>query len=184
MPTVYAELHQLADRYMRRERVGHTLRPTDLVAEAYEKLVDASPDLHDRVHFFAIAARVMRQIPVDHARKRTTAKRGSGERPVTLDEALVGGGRPEELIELDRALEELAKFDARRARAVELHYFGGLTHDEVAEALDVHVNAVAREPSPRRGVVAQPAPRDRVSSRAHVLDVRAHDPRVGERRWR
>ena len=145
MPVVYGELHQLADRYMRRERVGHTLRPTDLVAEAYEKLVDASLDLHDRVHFFAIAARVMRQILVDHARKRATAKRGSGDRPITLDDDVLGGGRPEELLELDRALEELAKFDARRARAVELHYFGGLTHDEVAEVLEVHVNTVARD---------------------------------------
>lgn len=145
IPLVYRELHRLADGFMRRQRPGHTLRPTDLVAEAYEKLAGATPDLADRVHFFAVAARVMRQILVDHARERSAGKRGGGERPITLDEALVGGERPDELVDLDRALDELATFDERRARAVELHYFGGLTHDEVAGLLGVHVNTVARD---------------------------------------
>jgi RNA polymerase sigma factor (TIGR02999 family) len=145
MPLVYAELHRLAEGFMRGQRAGHTLRPTALVAEAYEKLAGAAPDLNDRVHFFAVAARVMRQILVDYARERAASKRGDGERPVTLDEGVVAGDRPGELLDLDRALDELAKFDARRARAVELHYFGGLTHEEVAEVLEVHVNTVARD---------------------------------------
>ena len=145
IPLVYDELHRLASGFMRGQRPGHTLRPTALVAEAYEKLAGAAPDLTDRVHFFAVAARVMRQILVDHARERSAGKRGGGERPVTLDEALVAGAQPDEVVDLDRALDELATFDERRARAVELHYFGGLTHDEVAEVLGVHVNTVARD---------------------------------------
>ena len=145
IPLVYDELHRLADGFMRRQRPGHTLRPTDLVAEAYEKLAGAAPDLTDRVHFFAVAARVMRQILVDHARERSAGKRGGGDRPITLDEELVGGGRPDELLDLDRALDELATFDDRRARAVELHYFGGLSHAEVAEVMGVHLNTVARD---------------------------------------
>lgn len=146
MPRVYAELHRLAVGYMRGERAGHTLRATDLVGEAYLRLADAGPsDWNDRVHFFAIAARTMRQILVDHARKRDAAKRGGGNRPVTFDEGLVAGDRPTELIALDDALEALAKFDERKARVLELHYFGGLKQDEVAEAIGVHVNTVARD---------------------------------------
>jgi RNA polymerase sigma factor (TIGR02999 family) len=146
MPLVYGELHKLAASYMRGERPGHTLRPTDLVGEAYLRLAEGSkPELNDRVHFFAIAARTMRQILVDHARKRGASKRGSGDRPVTLDEAVVGGERPDELLALDEALEALSKFDERKARVVELHYFGGLTQNEIAEALAVHVNTVARD---------------------------------------
>jgi RNA polymerase sigma factor (TIGR02999 family) len=147
MPLVDAELHRLAASHLRGERPGHTLRPTDLVSEAYLRMADgAQPDgWNDRVHFFAIAARSMRQILVDHARKRTTAKRGSGDRPITLDENAIPTDRPEELLALDEALEELAKFDERKARAIELHYFGGLTQDEIATALAVHVNTVARD---------------------------------------
>lgn len=145
IPLVYTELHNLAVGFMRRQRPGHTLRATELVAAAYEKLAGASPDLTDRVHFLAVAARVMRQILVDHARERSAVKRGSGDRPVTLDEAAVAGGRADDLVDLDRALDELAKFDERRARAVELHYFGGLTHPEIAEVLEMHVNTVARD---------------------------------------
>jgi RNA polymerase sigma factor (TIGR02999 family) len=143
---VYAELHKLASTYMRGERAGHTLRPTDLVGEAYLRLAEGTkPELNDRAHFFAIAARTMRQILVDHARKRGAAKRGAGERPITLDEAIVAGDRPDELIALDEALEALAKFDERKARVVELHYFGGLTQEEIAAVVDVHVNTVARD---------------------------------------
>jgi RNA polymerase sigma factor (TIGR02999 family) len=147
MPRVYVELHKLAASYMRNERAGHTMRPTDLIGEAYVKLADgAAPELTDRVHFFAIAARTMRQILVDHARKRDANKRGGGERPVTLDEdQLAVNGRPEELIALDHALDELAKFDERKARIIELHHFAGLTQPEIATALDVHVNTVARD---------------------------------------
>src|SRR5687768_9966681 len=108
MPLVYAELHKLAASYMRGERAGHTMRATDLVGEAYVRLAEGTqPDLNDRAHFFAIAARTMRQILVDHARKRSAEKRGSGDRPVTFDEGLVGAERPEEIVALDEALEAL-----------------------------------------------------------------------------
>jgi RNA polymerase sigma-70 factor, ECF subfamily len=146
LPIVYAELHKLAASYMRGERVGHTLRPTELVAEAYLRLAEGTkPEWNDRVHFFAIAARTMRQILVDHSRKRNADKRGAGEKPVTFDEGLVGGERPDELIALDEALTALAKLDERKAKVVELHYFGGLTQQEIADALEVHVNTVARD---------------------------------------
>lgn len=146
MPLVYAELHKLAASYMRGERPGHTLRATDLVGEAYLRLADGTkPEWNDRVHFFAIAARTMRQILVDHARKRQAEKRGSGDRPITLDEGVVGTDRPEELLALDEALDALKRQDERKARAIELHYFGGMTQEEIAGVLDVHVNTVARD---------------------------------------
>jgi RNA polymerase sigma factor (TIGR02999 family) len=146
MPIVYDELHRLATNYLRGERAGHTFRPTDLVSEAYMRLAGANPpDLNDRVHFFAVAARNMRQILVDHARKRCAGKRGGGERAISLDDNLAAAGRPDELVALDDALEALAKFDERKARAVELHYFGGLSQDEIAKVLDVHVNTIARD---------------------------------------
>lgn len=145
MPRVYAELHRLAGAFMNRERPGHTLRPTDLVNEAYLKLSAADVAYANRAHFFAVAARTMRQILVDHARKRNAGKRGHGERPVALDDNVLAGERPDELVALDEALEELGRFDPRKARIVELHYFGGMTHGEIAEALDLHANTVARD---------------------------------------
>jgi len=146
LPIIYAELHKLAAGYLRGERVGHTFRPTDLVSEAYLRLADgAKPEWNDRVHFFAIAARTMRQILVDHARKRNAAKRGDGDRPVTFDEGTIAAAPPERMIALDDALVALEAFDERKARAIELHYFVGLTHDEIAEALGVHVNTVGRD---------------------------------------
>jgi RNA polymerase sigma factor (TIGR02999 family) len=147
IPLVYGELHKLAAAYLRGERPGHTFRPTDLVSEAYLRLADDSghPDWDNRVHFFAIAARTMRQILVDHARKRDAGKRGGGERAQTLDEGVVGLDRPARMIALDDALKELEAFDERKARVLELHYFGGLTQDEIAKAIDLHVNTVARD---------------------------------------
>lgn len=146
MPVIYAELHKLAASQIRRERPGHTLRATDLVGEAYVRLAEGqTPELADRIHFFAIAARVMRQILVDHARKHNASKRGSGDRPVTLDELQVGSERSDDLAALDQALDALAKVDERKARAIELHYFAGLKQDEIASALSVHVNTVARD---------------------------------------
>jgi RNA polymerase sigma factor (TIGR02999 family) len=147
MPIVFAELHRIAARYLRNERAGHTFRPTDLVSEAYLRLVGSEhPEWNDRVHFFAIAARTMRQILVDHARTRNADKRGQGERPATFDELVVAGQqRPEVLIALDAALAELAVSDERKARTVELHYFAGLTQAEIASVLEVHVNTVARD---------------------------------------
>lgn len=146
VPRIYAELHALAARHLRSERPGHTLRPTDLVNEAYLRLSTGSqPEYADRVHFFAIAARTMRQVLVDHARRRNAAKRASGATPVTFDESIVDTDRPEELVALDDGLEALAAFDERKARIVELVYFGGLTQVEVAELLELHVNTVARD---------------------------------------
>jgi RNA polymerase sigma factor (TIGR02999 family) len=146
MPMIYAELHKLAAGYMHRERPEHTLRPTDLVAEAYLRLAEGAPPAStDRVHFFAIAARLMRQILVDSARVRCAAKRGGGERPAPLDDAVPAADRPEALIALDDALIELARHDERKARAIELYYYGGLLQEEIALALGVHVNTVARD---------------------------------------
>jgi len=146
IPIVYDELHRLARRYMKGERSSHTFRPTDLVGEAYLRLVEGDqPEWKDRVHFFAVAATTMRRILVDHARLRNADKRGGGERAVTFDEGLVGGDRPAELVALDEALDVLAAFDPRSARAVELHYFGGMSHEEVAAAIGVAVRTVARD---------------------------------------
>jgi RNA polymerase sigma factor (TIGR02999 family) len=145
-PLIYDELHKLAAFHMRGERPGHTFGPTDLISEAYLRLANgAQLDFNDRAHFFAIASRNMRQILVDHARKRCTQKRGAGERPIELDDTRVAVDRPWELVALDEALDELAKFDERKARITELHYFGGLTQDEIAAVCDVHVNTVARD---------------------------------------
>lgn len=146
MPIAYDQLRRLAARHLQGERREHTFRPTDLVSEAYLRLANGTPPAwNDRVHFFAVAARSMRQILVDHARKRAASKRGDGAQPITFDEQLIAGDRPAELVALDDGLVALAAFDERKARAVELHYFGGLGHAEIAEVLEVHVNTVMRD---------------------------------------
>lgn len=146
MPLVYDELRRIAGRLMRGERDGHTYRPTDLVSEAYLRLAEgAQPEWNDRVHFFAIAARNMRQILVDHARGRIAAKRGGGAVPATFDDQVAAFERPESLLALDAALEALAAQDERKARVIELHYFAGLTRDEIAEVLAVHPNTISRD---------------------------------------
>jgi len=144
---VYDELRRLASSYMRHERSDHTLQTTALVHEAYLKLVKQSDSpLQNRVHFFAVAAQVMRHILVDHARTRHALKRGAGAIRVTLDEtALVTEERAEELLALDEALEKLAEFDRRRCEIVEMRYFGGLTVEEIADVLKVHPNTVKRD---------------------------------------
>ena len=143
---VYHELHRLAGNQMRRERPEHTFSPTDLVSEAFLRLAgDQQHEFHDRVHFFAIAARHMRHILVEHARKRSAEKRGGGAQRVTLGDRLVTPERPEELLALDRALEALAAMDERKARVVELHYFGGLEQTEIAALLEVHKNTILRD---------------------------------------
>jgi RNA polymerase sigma factor (TIGR02999 family) len=144
---VYAELHRLASSYLRRERAGHTLQPTALISEAYLRLCggDGVPDLTDRAHFIAIAARTMRQILVDHARRRDAEKRGAGEVAVTFEESLVGAAESRTVIALDDAIAELEKVDPRKANIVVLVYFGGLEQGEVAKLLGVHVNTVARD---------------------------------------
>ena len=145
-PVICNELRRLAAFHLRGERPGHTFSPTDLISECYLRLAEgAQLDFNDRVHFFAIASRNMRQILVDHARKRCAEKRGAGERPLEFDETRIATDRPWELVALDDALEALAKFDERKARVTELRYFGGLTQEEIAAVCDIHVNTVARD---------------------------------------
>ena len=143
---VYPELRRIAERYMAQERKSATFSMGDLVNEAYLRLAnDDSSDFSDRAHFFAVAARHMRQILVDRARRRCAQKRGGGERPITFTESDIIDERPEELLALDDALEQLRGFDERKARAVEMAYFAGMTQDEIAAALGVHLTTVARE---------------------------------------
>jgi RNA polymerase sigma factor (TIGR02999 family) len=146
-PLVYDELHRLAHAYMRRERAGHTLQTTALVNEAYMRLVDASlVQWQDRAHFFGITAKLMRRILVDHARSRGYQKRGGGLRKVSLDEALLVSSEPaEDLVGLDDALKALEEFDPRKARVVELRYFGGLSVEETAEVLKISGITVMRD---------------------------------------
>jgi RNA polymerase sigma factor (TIGR02999 family) len=140
---LYPELRRLAAALMRRERQDHTLQPTALVAEAFLRLVDESRiEWKDRAHFLGIAARVMRQILVDHARRHGAAKRGAGARPITLDANLSGGAGPVELLLVNDALDRFAVLDERGARVVEMRVFGGLTVDEIAAALGVSKRTV------------------------------------------
>jgi len=143
---VYAELKRLAARQLQHERHGHTLTPTALVAEAFLRLSDsAAPSFEDRAHFFAAAARHMRHILVDFARSRGARKRGQGERAVTLDEGAVAAGDNADLVAVDEALTALAAVDERKARVVELHFFGGMALKEIGAALGVHHNTVLRD---------------------------------------
>jgi RNA polymerase sigma factor (TIGR02999 family) len=145
-PLVYGELRRRAHRYLRGERPGHTLQATALVHEVYLRLVKVDEvDWHDRSHFFALAARQMRRILVDTARARGYQKRGGGAQQVTLDEALVVSDKPPDLVALDEALSVLADQDARKARVVELRFFGGLTNEEIARALDISTDTVTRD---------------------------------------
>jgi RNA polymerase sigma-70 factor, ECF subfamily len=134
MPLVRQELHRLAERQLRTERPGHTLQATALVHEAYLRLVNQRPaDWQSRAHFFAICAQLMRQILVDHARKYRAAKRGGGDRKIPLDEALVyAPERSAGLLALEEALTRLSQADERKGRVVELRFFGGLSHGEIA----------------------------------------------------
>jgi RNA polymerase sigma-70 factor (ECF subfamily) len=144
---VEQELRRLARGYMKRERSGHTLQTTALVNEAYLKLVNCSlVRWHDRAHFFAVSARLMRQILIDLARSHQYQKRGAGAERVTLSDSLnPGSQKGEDLLELDVALQALAKFDLRKSRVVELKFFGGLTTDEIAEVLQVSPQTVLRD---------------------------------------
>lgn len=147
MPLVYRELRRLAHHHMGRERPGHTLQTTALVNEAYMRLVvQVNMRWENRAHFFGIAARLMRQILVDYARRRGYAKRGGDARRVSLDEALaVSEERAAEVVALDEALESLAEFDPRKARIVELRFFGGLSIEETAAVLGVSAGTVMRD---------------------------------------
>jgi RNA polymerase sigma factor (TIGR02999 family) len=147
MPAVYDELHRVAAHYLKREAVGHTLQPTALIHEAYLRLVDESRvDWHSRAHFFGAAARLMRQILIDHARTRKAAKRGGGNIKVTLDEARAVYQQPDiDLLALNDALDALAALDAQQARVVELRFFGGLSIEETAEVLAISPATVKRD---------------------------------------
>lgn len=145
-PAVYAELKRLAERLFRGESPGHTLQPTALVNEAYEALVRMDVPWNDRRHFYAVAARLMRRILVNHANARRAAKRGGGALHVTLEEgARIDDAPDEQLIALDLALEEMAGFDNRKASVIELHYFGGLNYAELAEVLGISTTTVHQE---------------------------------------
>ena len=146
-PLVYEELRRLAHRYMRRERPGHSLQTTAVVHEAYLRLIDQKHvQWQNRVHFFAIAAQMMRRILITHAQSHAYAKRGGGTFKVSLDEAaILSKERAGELIALDEALTSLAAIDPRRSRVVELRFYGGLSNEEIAEVLKVSPNTVIRD---------------------------------------
>ena len=145
-PLVYDELRRRAHFYLRGERPNHTLRPTALVNEVYLRMINIDRvDWHDRSHFFAIAARHMRRILVDSARARRNQKRGGGGANVTFDENLAVSEREPDLVALDDALEQLAIQDERKARVVEMRFFGGLTNEEIADALQISTDTVTRD---------------------------------------
>jgi RNA polymerase sigma factor (TIGR02999 family) len=147
MPLVYDELRRLASRYLRHERVGHTLQTTALVHEAYLKLVDQKKANWDnRVQFFAAAAKVMRHVLVDYARSRKAAKRGGDYYRLSLDEATISSGEKDaDLLVLNEALNRLAAIDPQQSRVVELRVFGGLTVEDTAAALGISPRTVKRE---------------------------------------
>jgi RNA polymerase sigma-70 factor, ECF subfamily len=146
VPLVHEELHRIARGCMRGERAGHSLQATALVNEAYLRLIGAQQvDWQNRVHFLAVSARLMRRILVDFARSKKYQKRGGGAQAVTLDEALVVVEPGKDLVALDDALEALAAMDERKAKVVEMRFFGGLTVEETASALDVSPDTVMRD---------------------------------------
>ena len=144
-PLVYRELRQLAASYLRKEHQGHTLQPTAIVHEAYVRLVNqTNPTWQNRSHFFGVAARLMRQILVDHARRKHAGKRAGIKVP--LDEAIgFQQQRSRDLIALDSGLTALEKIDPRKCKAVELRYFGGLSMEEIAQTLEVSAITVRRD---------------------------------------
>jgi RNA polymerase sigma factor (TIGR02999 family) len=146
-PLVYGHLHQAAERVLRGERPGHTLQPTALVHEAYLKLAGSGPlPSRDRSHFLGLAARAMRQILVDHARRRRAGKRGGGVRPATLDgDVRAPAAEVDELLALDDSLNRLGQVSDRLRRVVELRFFAGLSDDDVAETLGVTTRTVQRD---------------------------------------
>jgi RNA polymerase sigma factor (TIGR02999 family) len=144
LPEVYDELKRIARADLRRQPMGHSLDPTEVVHEAYARLSsDAARTWNDRIHFVAVAATAMRHLLVDHARRKGAARRGGGWQRVTLSGvASLSDGEDVAIEDLHRALEDLARLDPRQARIVELRFFGGLTIDEVATALDLGTTTV------------------------------------------
>lgn len=146
-PLVYQELHRIARGYMARERPDHTLQTTALVNEAYVRLVDARQvTWQDRAHFFAVCARAMRRILVDHARSRAYLKRGGGNVRIQFDESFgIAWSTDSNLLELDEALNRLSLLDPRKGKVIEMRFFGGLSVEETAEALSVSPETVMRD---------------------------------------
>jgi RNA polymerase sigma factor (TIGR02999 family) len=146
-PLVYEELRRLAHHYMEGERPDHTLQTTALVNEAYLRLADqTNPNWQSRAHFLAVAARAMRRILVSYARSNRAQKRGGGGAKIELDEAaIMSPEQSNEIVDVHEALERLATLDERKARVVELKYFGGLSHDEIAEVLKISTITVRRD---------------------------------------
>jgi len=146
IPLVYDELHRMAERYLRRERQGHTLQPSAIVNEAYLRLLGRqSSDWQNRAHFFAVAAQSMRRILVEHARHRDAKKRGGQGARFLIDTVVLTEPRSVDLIALDDALAKLTALDAEQGRLVELRFFGGLTEEETAEALSVSSRTIKRK---------------------------------------
>lgn len=146
MPLVYDDLRHLAGHYMRRERPEHTLQPTAVLNEAYIRLSNVNVSWKDRAHFFAVVARLMRRLLVDHARSHQRAKRENGNAKISLDEAAEVAAKPTlDLVALDLALTQFATFDPRKVQIIELHFFGGLSNEEVAVALGTSRATVQRE---------------------------------------
>lgn len=146
IPLVHGELRKLARRSLRGESEGQTLQPTALVNEAYLRMVDAAVAWQDRAHFFALVARMMRRIVIDHARARRRTKRGGEAERVTLSGREAGEGIAlVDILDVDRALEKLREVDARKAEVLELHFFGGLKQDEMAEVLGVSPRTVFQD---------------------------------------
>jgi RNA polymerase sigma factor (TIGR02999 family) len=147
LPLFYTELRKIASGVLRNERAGHTLQPTALVHELYARVLgQAQPDYNGRAHFLAVAAGVMRQILIDHARGKRAAKRGGGQNNLPLDDArLAPIETPPEIVAVDDALCELERRDPQKAKLIELRFFGGLTAEDSAEALGLPVQTVRRE---------------------------------------
>ena len=147
LPFVYQELKRNARFLMLRERSDHTLQPTALVHEAYLKLIDQQQvEWQNRAQFFALSAQIMRNILVDYARKNMAGKRGGGARKISLEDVITQSTeRAEELVVLDEALQELAKFDARKSRIIELRYFGGLNLEEIEEVVGISIATIRRD---------------------------------------
>jgi RNA polymerase sigma factor (TIGR02999 family) len=146
IPIVYEHLRRLAGHYMRSERSDHTLTPTALLNEAYLKLIGADVEWEDRAHFLCVASRTMRQVLVDHAKARQRVKRGAGAHAVELEAIDLADPRHDPaIIEVDEALTRFARQDERKAKLIELLYFGGLTYEEAAQALNISTVTVHRD---------------------------------------
>ena len=143
-PMIYGDLRRIAARHLKSERPEHTLQATALVNEAFAQLADGDMQIQDRAHFLAIAARMMRHILTDYGRARRSLKRGGGVTPVTLEEDRVAGAPAADIVDIDDALQALSEVDERKADVLVLHYFGGMTYDEMAEALNVSAATVDR----------------------------------------